>query len=264
MVEPKYKIVNITDENVDEYDLFCLKSRFKEEGYVNKVKWFRKRFKEGLRIKLLHVYEGEKRGFKSRGFIEYVPSEYTWRGIEAKGWMVIHCIWVVGKNKKQGYGSKLLEECFKDAKGMNGVAVVISRKNWLPNESLFMKHGFEKADEISPLQLYVKKFSDNIAFPGFLPISKKKLNNHGKGLTILESHQCPYAYNSVKIIKQMTESAKIQIKIKHIPSCQDAQNNGFHPYGTFCVLLNDRVISYYPGNLREVREALRILREVKK
>jgi len=55
--------------------------------------------------------------------------------------MVIHCIWVVEKNKKHGYGSSLLKECLKYAKGMNGVAVVTSRKTWLPKESLFIKRG---------------------------------------------------------------------------------------------------------------------------
>ena len=129
MTGTNYKIVDINDKNVNEYGLFCLKSRFKEDGCKNKIKWFMKRHKEGLRIKLLLIYEGEKRGFRSRGFIEYIPGECAWRGIEARGWMVIHCIWVVGKNKRQGLGSKLLKECLEDAKGMNGVAVVTSRKN---------------------------------------------------------------------------------------------------------------------------------------
>jgi len=39
--------------------------------------------------------------------------------------MVIHCLWVIGKIKKQGLGRKLLEECFKDAKDMNGVVAIV-------------------------------------------------------------------------------------------------------------------------------------------
>jgi len=77
MTEMKYKIVDVNDKNLDEYSLFCLKSRFKEEGYQSKIGWFMERFKEGLRIKLLMVYEGKKRGFRSRGFIEYIPGKYA-------------------------------------------------------------------------------------------------------------------------------------------------------------------------------------------
>ena len=71
-------------------------------GYQNKVKWMKERFKEGLKYKVLYVKEGNKE--TSRGMIEYIPGEYNWRGIQANGWMVIHCIWVVGKAKGKGKG----------------------------------------------------------------------------------------------------------------------------------------------------------------
>ena len=47
--------------------------------------------------------EGEK---KLAGFIEYVPGEYAWRGVNAEGYMFIHCIWIAAnKHRKQGLGS---------------------------------------------------------------------------------------------------------------------------------------------------------------
>jgi hypothetical protein len=106
-----YKIVDVNEANIDEYGLLCLKSKKNTEGYKKKIEWVKKRFKEGLRLKLLIVNERPKRGFKSRGFIEYIPGEYAWRGISAKGYMIIHCIWVVGKNRQHGFGSKLLDLC---------------------------------------------------------------------------------------------------------------------------------------------------------
>ncbi len=110
----------------------------------------KKRFKEGLRLKLLLINEGPRRGFTSRGFIEYIPGEYTWRGIDAKGHMAIHCIWVVGRNKKHGYGKMLLEQCLNDAKGLNGVAVVTSEQPWLTNKRFFLKNGFKLIDKAHP------------------------------------------------------------------------------------------------------------------
>lgn len=73
-----------------------------------------------MRVKIL--YEDER----SAGFIEYIPGEFAWRAVKAQGYMVIHCLWVVGKSKKKGYGSRLLNDCVTDARemGMHGVAMV--------------------------------------------------------------------------------------------------------------------------------------------
>jgi ribosomal protein S18 acetylase RimI-like enzyme len=255
MVEPKHEIVDVTDVNVEQYDLLCLKSKPKEEGYRNKLAWFKEYYRKGLRVKLLRVYEG-RRGFTSRGFIEYVPGEYTWRGIDAKGWMVIHCIWVVGRNKGYGFGSQLLEACFKDAKGMNGVAVVTSQKNWLPGKRIFTSHGFEKVDEIENCELYAKKFKKNGAMPRFNVLSQERLKSYRKGLIIFESPQCPYSNNGAKALKEMASKVRIPLRVEHISSHMDAQKNGLHPYGTFCVVLNGKVVSYYPGDVKEVKKHL--------
>ena len=140
------KIIDINKNNIDEYGLFCKKSQKREVGYQNKVKWIKERFKEGLKYKLLIVKEGERE--TSRGFIEYIPGEYSWRGIQADGWMVIHCLWVVGKHKKKGYGSKLLNLCIKDTReqGMYGVVGMSADKGgWLPNSKIYIKYSILKS-----------------------------------------------------------------------------------------------------------------------
>lgn len=171
------KIIDINEENTEEYGLFCKKTKKNFAGYQNKEKWIKERFKEGLKYKLLMVKEGNKE--TSRGMIEDIPGEYNWRGIQADGWMVIHCLWVVGKHKNKGYGSKLLEECIKDAKDqrMYGVVSMAADKGgWLSNEKLFLNNGFEKVDEIEPyFGLYAKRFSDNSPKRKFQPISDNKI-----------------------------------------------------------------------------------------
>ena len=101
------KIIDINEKNIDELELFCKKTKKKLAGYQNKVKWIKERFKEGLKYKLLMVTEGKKE--TSRGMIEYIPGEYNWRGIQAEGWMVIHCLWVVGMlgAHKQAVGNRI-------------------------------------------------------------------------------------------------------------------------------------------------------------
>jgi len=240
-----YKIIDITNKNLNEFGLLCHKSKFKEQGYKNKLNWFIDKQNEGLRIKLLLVNEGEKRGFRSRGFIEYIPGENSFRGIEADGWMVIHCLWVIGKIKNEGLGSKLLDECFKDAKNMNGVVVVTSSKNWLRG-NFFIKNGFEKIDESTPFELYIKKIKENTNLPKFIKISKEKIADNKKDLVIIKSDQCPYEYNTINYIKKIAESSKITYKIKNLSNSKELKNNCFSPYGSFCVLYKGRIISYYP------------------
>jgi len=256
MSELKYEIVDVNETNLEKYGLFCRKSKPKEQGYKNKIAWFKEQHKKGLRTRLLG-YRNDKGRFVLVGFIEYVPGEYTWRGIDAKGWMVIHCMWVIGKHKGQGLGSKLLEECFKDAKGMNGVAVVTSKTHWLPNGKLFLKNGFAKVDEMQPFELYAKKLKDKVTLPKFNPMSQRKLDSYRKGLAILESYQCPYSHKIIQNIKKIAEKAQVPVKVDHLSNCKEAQNKGVHPYGTFYVLLNGKVISYYPGDTRYIKQALK-------
>jgi len=53
MSKATYKIVDVNESNLDKYDLFCHKSRKKDEGYQNKVQWIEKRFKDGLRLNFI-------------------------------------------------------------------------------------------------------------------------------------------------------------------------------------------------------------------
>ena len=85
------EIVTVDATNVDEYGFFCYKSKPKSAGYRQKLGWLRERFAEGMRIQIL--YEGKR----SVGFVEYMPGEAAWRAVDAAGYMLIHCIWVVGR-----------------------------------------------------------------------------------------------------------------------------------------------------------------------
>jgi N-acetylglutamate synthase-like GNAT family acetyltransferase len=220
-----------------------LQSKKNSEGYRDKAEWLRKRFKEGLRLKLLLVNEGARRGFRARGFIEYVPSKCAWRGIKADEYMVIHCIWVVGKNKRHGYGTELLRECLNDAKGMNGVVVMTSEKTWLPRKDLFVKAGFEKVDSMHHFELYAKRFSEKAPLPRFSPVPESKLKKYASGITVFKSDQCPYADKYTKLVAHIAEKADIPFRIRQVENCEEAQNN-VDPYGTFCVTFEGKVLTY--------------------
>jgi GNAT superfamily N-acetyltransferase len=253
-----YRIVDVNADNIDTEGLFCFQSKKNTEGYQRKLAWTKQRFKEGLHIKLLLVNEGQRKGFRKRGFIEYMPSKHAWRGIKAENYMIIHCMWIVGKNRGHGYGTKLLEKCVEDAKNanMNGIAVATSTKTWLPHAQLFIKHGFEKTDTYPPdFELYAKRFKENAPLPTFNKVSDKALSKHAEGITILVSDQCPYNTGNAAAVTRICKEQGITAKTEKVSNCVQAQNN-IHPYGTFSILHNGKILSYHPIGRKELTENL--------
>ncbi|MRR09715.1 GNAT family N-acetyltransferase, partial [bacterium] len=180
------EIIDVNAGNVARTGFFCFMSKRKNPGYAQKLCWLEKRFAEGLRIKLLRPPE--------RGFIEYVPGERAWRPLRAKGYMVVHCLWVVGKSKGQGSASALLGECIADAKraGMKGVAMVASGIGYMKWQRFLAKHGFASVDTAPPsYELMALRFG-SAPWPRFSGDWDKKARACGKGLTILKTGQCPY------------------------------------------------------------------------
>jgi ribosomal protein S18 acetylase RimI-like enzyme len=240
-----YEIVDVTPENLDRYDLFCKKSKPKEPCYQNKLAWYLDQFKHGLRIKLLMVDEGKP--YKvSRGFIEYIPAENGWRVVNAPGYTLIHCIWVVGRHKKKGYGSELLRQVLDDARsqGKKGVAVVASKGNWLPGLKLFLKHGFQKVDEAPPVfELLVHKFTD-APDPSFSTDWDRRAQAFGKGLTIVRTVQCPYILDATDIITSAAKKLGIKSRVVDLETSKEVQDSAPSAYGVFNVVYNGKVISY--------------------
>ena len=250
------KIIDINEKNIDEQEMLCKKTKKKLNGYQSKLKWIKERFKEGLKYKLLIVKEGNKE--TSRGMIEYIPGEYNWRGIQADGWMVIHCLWVVGKAKQKGYGSKLIELAINDAKetGMYGVVGMTADKGgWLPKRKLYERLGFELVDEVEPyFRLYAKSFSKEAPKPKFYPLSTEELKKYESGVTIFYSDQCPYVVDLVDEVKEMPKSDKVNL-IK-IENYKDAQENGIYPYGTYCVVCNGERTLYQHTLKKQIQSVI--------
>lgn len=229
-------------------------------GYQNKVNWIKERLKEGLKYKLLWVTEGYKKE-TSRGFIEYIPGQFNWRGIQAKDWMVIHCLWITGKYKNKGYGIKLLNEAIRDAKekDLKGVAIVTSQKcSGLAKNSIFKKAGFEKVDEFKPdFELNALAFSKDAPLPKFHPIKDGNVKACGDGVTLLDGRQCPYVQTMVEPLEKCANSANIPFQVKFLNNREEAQYNGITPYGVYGVVFNGEVISYcYPRRVTEITDLI--------
>jgi len=246
------KIVTVDATNVAEHGFFCYKSKPKSEGYRRKLDWLEQRFSEGLKIKI--VYEGKR----LVGFIEYIPGEFAWRAVEAKGYLVVHCIWVVGKGKKKGYGSRLLSECVEDARemGKHGVAMVTSSGTWLAGKKLFLKNGFEVVDQAPPsFELLVKRFDDDAPLPAFPPDWDQRASRYGAGLTVVHTDQCPYINDAVKQYLELAKERGVEARTVKLTSGREVQAAAPLPYGVFNVVYDGRLVTYhYMG--RKEKQAL--------
>lgn len=234
-------LVDVNEGNVADVGFFCMMSKKKTPGYQKKLEWLKARFAEGMRIKLLDLAEG------GRGFIEYLPAEYAWRPVEAKGYLFVHCLWVVGKCKGKGYGTLLLDACIEDARrsGMKGVAMIASEKAWLVKRPFLERYGFESVDRGPPaFDLMALRFGKATP-PAFSGDWDEKIARCGSGLTILHTAQCPYNDDAVKILVDAAAEQGMKAKTVELKDCQSVRERSPSPYGVFGVVCNGTLMGYH-------------------
>lgn len=253
------QILTIDAANVAEQGFFCYKSKPKSEGYRRKLNWLEQRFAEGLKIKML-VENG-----RSVGFIEYIPGEYAWRAVNANDYMVVHCLWVVGRGKGKGYGSRLLDACIADAreKAMQGVAMVTSSRVWLADKKIFLKNDFEVVDQAPPsFDLLIKNFGDAPTIPSFPSDWEERAARYPSGLTIFRSDQCPYIVDAAKIFAKTAAELSIPTQEIELATAREVQELAPSAYGLFNVVYNGKLLSYHYLTKKQLLKRLHELQEV--
>lgn len=212
------------------------------DGRLRKNCWLAAYFKKGLRAKVLVAPDG-----RQCGYIEYLPGEYAWRGVDAAGYLFIHCIWTYFRQyQHKGLGRMMIKACVEDARaaGMSGVAVVARDSPWLAKPGLFLANGFVVVDTAPPdYQLLIRKFNPSAANPTFKGGWEKKLRKYGDGLTIIRSDQCPHvAKFADEIIEAAGKEYGLKPKVVEIKTHRQAQNAPT-PYAVFAILHNGRVLA---------------------
>lgn len=241
-MSPSVKLETITSENFDQLGFFCYKSKRKTEGYAKKHTWVHDRLAEGLRLHIL--YENGV----SKGFVEAIPGEYAWRAVNARTYLFIHCIWVVGKAKGKGYGSRLLEKCVQDASdmGLNSVAVLASEETWLTNRCFFIGAGFEVTDRAAPaftlLALDIKG-GDKPSLPSNW---QERTDRFGSDLTLVYADQCPYIDRMKQAIYHVATSLKIRAREVRLVNSKEVQAISPSPYGVYNVVFRGKNIASHP------------------
>lgn len=211
-------------------------------GRQQKSCWLQANAKFGLRAKTLLAPDGHP-----GGYIEYLPGEFAWRGVQATGYMFIHCVWIYSRKRQgKGWASFMIEACLKDAKsaGRKGVAVMVRGGPWLADPRLFLANGFAPVDTAPPdYQLLVRKFNREFANPSFQKGWDQKLARYGRGLTIIRSSQCPHIAKFASDIAQAAATDyHITPAVVELESWRDAQNAPT-PYAVFSLIYNGQLLA---------------------
>jgi GNAT superfamily N-acetyltransferase len=237
----EYEIVDTNAENIGGC-WFCGNKPGRNLGHRRKAAWLKERYAEGLRFKVLRSPK-----FGDIGMIEYALGNQAWRPVEAKGYLVIHCLMVNREHQGQGLGRLLLESCLRDAKKSQcrGVAVVTSSDAFMARRDLFIQAGFVPVDSSPPYELLVKKLKQTAPDPRFIVDRERVLKRHTKGLTILAADQCPYVAKSAERIAEASRTLGLEPKVVRVTSAQ-ASRELPTPYGVFSIIYDGRLIVERP------------------
>lgn len=241
------RLLTLQAEDLGKVQMLCGHSPTYRIGYRAKIEWARKRLAEGWRYTLLTV-DGN-----NAGMVETAPAESAWRGVEAPGYRIIHCLWVVGHNRRHGYGRQLLEACLAEAQGTNGLAVLSSRSHWLPTRKLFLKNDFQRVDEEPPFELLVFRLKEEAA----LPRIRRDKPEIPPGLVLYHSEQCPYMQNLPQVVGDVGEQLGIPVQVIHLESAAQAQA-GPCPYGVLGIFLDGQFLDYRPLGTKSLLAAIEL------
>lgn len=236
------KYISLTQKNLVQESLFCNKNP-KSEGFQKKAAWFVERQTEGLQIII-----AKDDADKALGFIEFVPSEFAWRPVQAKGYMFIHCIMVYpNKARNKGVASTLIRLCRKEAENqkLQGLAVLTSKGSWLADKRLFKKYGFSQIEKQGRFELMVHPFSNAGELPKFVNWETELKQYNGWNLVYAD--QCPWHEKAVEALQKTAKAHGIKLNVKRLTTAAEAQKapSGF---GVFALvkdgkLLEDHYIS---------------------
>lgn len=125
------------------------------------------------------------------------------------------------------------------------MVMVTSRVNWLAENDLLMKHGFESVDEAPPsFDLMVQTFGD-APLPTFPHYWEGRLRQYGSGLTIFRSDQCPYLDDATNTALGIGQELDLQTRVIEMMSAQDVRELAPSVYGVFSLVYDGKLLSYH-------------------
>lgn len=251
---PRIQTLEITRANMCEAPLCGIKD-LEHEGRLAKERYLKTALKKGLRARVLLTEKGVQ-----FGYVEWLPGEYAWRGVEADGYMFVHCVWTYFKRyQNEGRGKLLIQACLNDARKANmlGVATVARDRPWLAGSALFLKHGFEVVDTAPPdYELLVRKLDRSAPNPRFRGDWRRRLKKYGSGLTIIRAEQCPHSIRFAdKIAATAEASYGLKPRMVTLRTWREARAAPT-PFAVFAVIYDGELVADHHISARRFRKLM--------
>ena len=250
----KIQTLQITPGNMCEAPLCGLKD-LEHEGRRAKERYLKTALKKGLKARVLLTEKGIQ-----FGYVEWLPGEHAWRGVDASGYMFIHCVWTYFKQyQNKGQGKLLIQACLDDARKakMQGVATVARARPWLAGSALFLKHGLEVVDTAPPdYELLVKKLDRSAPNPRFRGNWQRRLKKYGSGLTIIRAEQCPHSIRfSDKIAAAAEATYGLKPRMVTLKTWRQARAAPT-PFAVFAVIYGGELVADHHISVRRFQKLM--------
>lgn len=255
-----HEVIDITRDTLDAVPRCGIKNR-DHPGFLRKTRWLESNLEKGMRAKVMLTPKGVQ-----CGYIEYIPGKYAWRGIDADGYMVIHCVWTFFREyQHRDLGASLIQGCIDDARRekTSGVAVVTRESPWLAGSAIFRKMGFDLVDTAPPdYELLVYRLRKSAATPRFRGNWTKRLQRYGDGLTIIRADQCPHTMKRSDEISQIAlKTFGLEARVIDLKTHRDAQMAPT-PYAVFAIIYNGHLVADHQISARKFTALMKPFRGV--
>jgi hypothetical protein len=131
--------------------------------------------------------------------------------------------------------------------------MVSSRGNWLANERIFLKNGFERIDTAPPsFQLLVRRLQDG-PDPSFPQDWDQRAASYGAGATVVYTDQCPYVPDAVSQAIEAFEERGIAARAVKLEDGASVREKSPSAYGIFGIVYNGRLFAYHYLGKKELR-----------
>lgn len=241
MSTPDIPIITLNEDNLAEEHICC---GFSDKKHIPGTELK----KEIIKTRLPDGYKFKKYDIRGKAFIEYVPGEHAWAPVSAKRYMFVHCFWVSGRYKGQGWSTNLLQQVEKEAasKNMYGVVVLTTKpkKTFLVEKKYYLHHGYAVCDTAAPFyELMVKKFRTNAPKPAFNECARKGEIDNTNGVTVFYTHLCPFSKFYINEIEMKMRELNIPLNLIEVTTKEQAQDMpGAH--WVFNIFVNGKHISH--------------------
>ena len=237
----RIQVLEITPDSLCRAPLCGIRNP-EHEGRRAKEGWLKTALRKGVKARVLLTEKGVQ-----FGYAESLPGEHAWRGVQADGYMFVHCIWTYfRKYQGKGYGKLLIGACLDDARkaGMKGVATVARGRPWLAGSALFLKNGFEVVDTAPPdYELLVKRLDPSAPNPRFRGDWDRRLKKYGSGLTIIRAEQCPHSIRFAEKVAATAETTYgLKPRVVTLRTWREAQAAPT-PFAVFAVIYDGEVLA---------------------